>query len=500
MANILKSKDSINDASIYVIASSIAFAISIFSLPVYTRLLTPTAFGNALIFVILGKIVVGFVTFNLHFSTYRYYFELKDKWQEFRILNSTNLMFLVVVFFLTLLLAFFSFPLYNSVLLESEFNRDFVLLSITSGFLDYFVLYFTTLLTAQLKSIQFAAITISNVVLNTFLSIYFMAEYNLSYMGRVYGIVLSQIIFLLVLLYLCKYTLSFSFSYPSLKKSIRLTSPMIPNMVLGLSQNYLDKTILSHSKGAAALGNYSLGINFASVLKTIMDSVEKAWSPFFFKKALENTEESKKEIVEKFFSLAFVYMVMGLGIIYFSEEAIRILTTKAYFSAMYVVPLYVYFYLFAIFGYLSNAQLSIAEKIKFILPGALISAVVNIALNFILIPQFGTIGAGISIAITGLISQIFLFYYGMKSFPLPIKSRKIVGMYTILILFTILFYPIAYFDINIFLKIVIKLFLIALFFGLGLWYKFISGHLVISFMKNNKVFKSILHKNLKYFK
>ena len=493
---IFKSKGSIRGATIYVIASIIGFSISIFSLPIYTRILTPTDFGISLIFVIFGKIVVGFVTFNLHFSTYRYYFELKDKWHEFKTLNSSNLMFLLVIFFLTLLLTFFLFPLYNSFLSEGKFNRNFVMLSITSGFLDYFFLYFTTLLTAELKSLQFAAITISNVILNTLLSIYFMTEYNLTYMGRVYGIVLSQIISLLILLNICKYTLSFSFSYSNLKKSIRLTLPMIPQMSLGLSQNYLDKTILSYSKGADALGYYSLGINFASVLKTIMDAVEKAWSPFFFKKAFENTEESKKDIVEKFFSLAFVYMVMGLGVIYFSEEAIKILTTKAYFSAIYVVPVYVYFYLFAIFGYLSNAQLNIAEKIKYILPGAFISAVVNITLNFILIPQFGTIGAAISIAITGLISQIFLFYYGMKFFPLPIKWRKIVGMYTILILFTILFYPIAYFEINMFLKIVIKFFLIALFFGLGLWYKFISGHLVLSFMKSNKLFKSISHYKL----
>ena len=151
MANIFKSKGSINDASKYVIASSIAFAISIFALPIYTRLLTPTDFGISLIFVILGKIVVGFVTFNLHFSTYRYYFELKDKWQEFRTLNSTNLMFLVVVFLLTLLLIFFSFPLYKSFMFESKFNRDLVMLSVISGFLDYFILYFTTLLTAELK-------------------------------------------------------------------------------------------------------------------------------------------------------------------------------------------------------------------------------------------------------------------------------------------------------------------------------------------------------------
>ena len=88
---IFKSKGSIRGATIYVIASIIGFSISIFSLPIYTRILTPTDFGISLIFVIFGKIVVGFVTFNLHFSTYRYYFELKDKWHEFKTLNSLKI-------------------------------------------------------------------------------------------------------------------------------------------------------------------------------------------------------------------------------------------------------------------------------------------------------------------------------------------------------------------------------------------------------------------------
>jgi O-antigen/teichoic acid export membrane protein len=493
----VKNKSAFTNASIYLIASIISFAISIFSLPIYTRLLTPSDFGISLIFVMLGKIVVGFVTFNLHFSTYRYYFELKDKVQEFRILNSTSLLFLVIVFLITLFVSIFTFPLYNAFLFDGKLKRDFVLLSISSGFLDYFVIYFTTLLTAELKSIQFAAITIANIVLNTLFSIYFIIEYNLTYMGRVFGILFSQVIILIVLLAVCKNTLSLRFSFAHLKKSIRLTLPMIPQMGLGLSQNYLDKTILSYFKGAAALGNYSLGINFATVLKTIMDAVEKAWSPFFFKKGLENTPESKKAIVENFFSLAFIYMIIGLGIIYFSEEAIRILTTKAYFSAMYVVPVYVYFYLFAIFGYLSNAQLTIAEKIKFILPGAFASAITNILLNLILISQFGSIGAAISVAITGLISQIFLFYYGMKFFPLPLNWKKIIWMYVILILFTIPFYPLAYFDINFILKVLIKFILIALFFCVGLWYNFISSDLIISFSQNNKVLKLILPKNFK---
>jgi O-antigen/teichoic acid export membrane protein len=484
------------NATIYLFASFSSFGISILTLPVFTRLLSPADFGNTVLFVMIGKLVIGFVNFNLHFASYKYYFNYIEDQNKFNSLNSTNIIFLLIVFLSTLLIGKYLSSSIINIFFKKEFSETFVLLSILSGFLDYFFLYFTTILTAQLRAVNFALLTISSVLLNSLFSVLYIIEFKLSFWGRIYGILTAQVLVLIIAVYLCRNTLTWKVNIGYLKKSLKLTSPMIPQMFLGISQNYLDKSILSYSKGASSLGYYSLGVNFSTILKTIMDAVEKAWSPLFFKSANENSEESKSEIAKSFMSLAFIYMIIGLAVIYFSEEAIKILTTKQYYVAINIVPIYVYFYLFAIFGYLSNAQLSVSEKLKYILPGAFMGAIVNLVLNFILIPKIGPIGAAVSSAITALITQIVMFHFGMKHFPIPIRISKIVALYFVLFLFTSFFYIILPLDIHIIIKIFLKLFLITLFILYGFWIKVLNKKYLITILNNkylNLFFNRVKH-------
>jgi O-antigen/teichoic acid export membrane protein len=474
-------------ATIYLIASFSSFGISILTLPLFTRLMTPEDFGKTLIFLIFGKLIVGFVNFNLHYSTYRYYFDYKNNISVFKSLNSTNLLFLLICFFISLLLVAFFSKFIISHYYKNQMTEGILLLSLLSGFLDYFFLYFTTILTALQKPVSYAFVIILNSVLNVIFSIWFIISLNLSYIGRIYGIVVSQIIMLFIIIIICRKTLTLKFKFNFLKKSLKLTSPMIPQMILGISQNYLDKSLLSYKKGVATLGFYSLGLNFSNILKVIMDSIEKAWSPFFFKNAQENTVKSKNVIANAFMTLAYLYMTVGIGVIYFSEEAIKLLTTKEYYPAIYVVPVYVYYYLFAIFGYIANAQLSLTENMKYILPGSIAGCIVNIIFNIILISKFGAIGAAISAAITALISNSILFYFGMKFFPLPFDLKKIVSLYVLLLIFTLFAYLIISSDLNLFLKILIKISMILCFVLIGFWKKILTfDHLI--FLKGKNVF------------
>ena len=474
------------NASIYLFTSLISFGISILTLPIFTRLMSPADFGKTLIFLVFGKLVIGFVNFNLHYATYRYFFDFKNNIDKFKSLNSTNLIFLLIIFLITLsVIALFS----NYIIVnfyKDQLTESLLLLSVFSGFLDYIVLYFLTMLTAQLKSAAYAFLSIFNSLLNSFLSIYFIIEFHMTFIGRIYGIVLSQFLLLFIAIYFCRETFTLNFNFSFLRKSLKLTSPFIPHMALGISQNYFDKSMLSFSKGPATLGFYSLGLNFSNILKVIMDSLEKVWSPFFFKKALENTIQSKSVIADGFMTLSYLYMTIGIGVIYFSEEAIKVLTTKEYYPAIYVVPVYVYYYLFAIFGYIANSQLSLTEKIKYILPGSIAGTLVNVIFNILLINRYGAIGAAISAAITALVSNTILFYYGMKFFPIPFSINKIITQYSILIIYTFFFYVLIYFDVNEFLKILIKVILIFSFILFGFWRKIITiNHLLFIKGKND---------------
>ena len=260
----------------------------------------------------------------------------------------------------------------------------------------------------------------------------------------------------------------------SLQKSLKLTLPMIPHQLLGIIQGSFDKTMLNKFTGPSSVGFYSFGERFSLILKTMMDSVGKVWNAFFMEKAHENTKESKKAIVTRFYELAFIFMIIGLCLIYFSEEMIKILTTKEFYPSMYVVPIYVYFYLVAIIGTLSMNQISYSKKMIYILPASIISVIINVVLNIIFIPRFGAVGAAGATSIAALFQQIILFYYGMKLFPLPINKTRLFRLYFILIGMTVFAYPIMVMDINVFIKIVMKLVIISIFIIMGIRMKYIS--------------------------
>ena len=97
-------------------------------------------------------------------------------------------------------------------------------------------------------------------------------------------------------------------SLDSLKKSLKLTFPIIPQHIIGMIHGSFDKTMLNKFTGLGSVGFYSFGQRFSLVLKAIMDSVDKVWNPFFLNKAHENSKKSKQEIVKRFYELSFFYI------------------------------------------------------------------------------------------------------------------------------------------------------------------------------------------------
>ena len=464
----------VGNTSIYMFSSVFSFAVSILVLPVYTRYLSPSDFGVVILFLMFGSLLTGFLSINLHFSTYRYYFKYKNDLEKFRILNSTNMVFLLLIFLLSGGIIYFLSGWFSSILFDKLLTKKLIQLSFLSGCLEYLFLYMTTLLTAEIRSIPFTTITVSRILLNTILSFYFIFQYSLTYMARINALLITQVVIVLCLILITKNMFSSRISFASLKKSLKLSSPLILPQMIGMIQGSFDKTMLNKFTGSSSVGFYSFGEKFSLVLKTIMDSIAKVFNPYFLDKAHENTEESKREIVIRFYELAYLFMIIGLCLIYFSEEMIIALTTKEFYPSMYVVPVYVYYYLIGIIAHISMNQITYSEKMIYILPASIASVIINIALNIFLIPKFGAIGAAGATAIAALFQQLLLFYYGMKLYPLPLGKMRIARLYLIIMGLTIFIYPIMAMELNIIVKILMKITLIAIFVSMGIYYRYIS--------------------------
>ena len=89
------------DSSIYLSATVLSAAISFITLPIYTRYLSLADFGIVALFGMFGMMVSGLLSIGIQSATYRYYFKYKEDTDSFKVLNSTNLVFLFFVFLLS---------------------------------------------------------------------------------------------------------------------------------------------------------------------------------------------------------------------------------------------------------------------------------------------------------------------------------------------------------------------------------------------------------------
>jgi len=298
--------------------------------------------------------------------------------------------------------------------------------------------------------------------------------YSLTYLSIIYATLLTQGIMFVLLLFLTGNLLGIRFSPNHFKKSLKFSYPMVLRLVIGSINRSFDKMMLVNFSGLSSVGYYSFGEKFATVLKLIMDSIGKVWNPFFQNRAHENTQEAKNIIVKRYLEMSFLIMFIGFLLICFSEEMVIVLTTKEYYPAMYIVPIYVFYYLVGIMGMLSISQIQFSEKTLYILPASIVSVFLNISLNVLLIPVYGALGAVMALLFTSIFGSIVHLYFGFKLYPLPLKWWKLAGMFLFILIFTIPIYLLMTMDINFLVKIVIKIISILMFLILGLRFNFIS--------------------------
>ena len=123
------------DTSDYIKGAIFINFVSFITLPIYTRYLTPEDFGIIALSFIFGQITATIFSFGLSNATTRFFFEYKEKDQldNFKSLNTTNLIFQVVVFILIGLLIFLFSKNFSILIFKDENLKKIVFLSYVYG-------------------------------------------------------------------------------------------------------------------------------------------------------------------------------------------------------------------------------------------------------------------------------------------------------------------------------------------------------------------------------
>ena len=175
------------------------------------------------------------------------------------------------------------------------------------------------------------------------------------------------------------------------KRSWKFNAPLVPYYLSTTVLSTSDRIIIQNLVGKAQAGIYSVAYSASMVMTLLNYSLNAAIQPWLFAKM---KEKKYKEIPGVISSLLIVVAGLNLLLTAFAPEAIAILAPPEYSEAIWVVPpLAASVFVMFFYQHFVNVEFYFEDS-KIIAIASIGSAVLNVALNFLLIPVAGYLVAG----------------------------------------------------------------------------------------------------------
>ncbi|HIF5593613.1 TPA: lipopolysaccharide biosynthesis protein [Vibrio parahaemolyticus] len=171
----------------------------------------------------------------------------------------------------------------------------------------------------------------------------------------------------------------------------------------------MDRISLRFFHGISELGVYSVAISLSAFMTVFQSIFSTLWSPIGYKWFENNSVSSFKlkfKVASKFV-VQFTSVLMLLYLV-FSDLAVFILPPQ-YHESIGISKLLVLYPYFYIISEVSGIGINLEKKTKYLAQIMLACGAVNLSLNFLLTPKFGSLGASLAIALT------FCLYMTLKS-------------------------------------------------------------------------------------
>ncbi len=449
--------ETIKHSQNYFLAQIVTTGLAFISIPIFTRLFTQEDYGVVAVFNAYIAIAIIILSANSFTSVGRYYFEKESDFNEFL---GTTLILTSIIFSISMVL----FLLFYSQIASLMKLPDLVPILIipASIFIIANSIYFQ-IIQPQRRSLESAVISILQGSFSLVLAIILVLLLKENrYLGKMWATLLVGFIFsLYYLVQIIRYS-KLSFKKNHVYYILTYSIPLIPYALSGTILAYFDRIMINDAIGAAPAGIYSLGYNIAMLLAMVISATQTALMPDFFD--FLNTKQFQRldALVNKVFS---IITLAALGLILFSKEIVLIMADVKFHEGLVVVPIvvvgYVFFGMFTVYiRYIDYMKKTYYSSLIMILSG-----IVNIVLNFTLIPQFGYIAAAYSTVVSYFL--LFLMTWIVSKFILKQKLTplwKIWKPTTLLFIYFSFYYLLSLVITDFFFQIFVKLIVLTIFF------------------------------------
>lgn len=209
-----------------------------------------------------------------------------------------------------------------------------------------------------------------------------------------------------------------SFSLQTAKQLLSQGSAYFIAGLLIMVYTQIDKIMLGKIVDSTTVGIYSAALTIASLWMFIPNAIINSARPIIM--GLNNENKNVYIIKNKQLYCAIIWLgiVASIFITLFSEPLILLIYGEQFVEAIDVLVILIWSRIFALIGSIKAISLTVESLGRFQVYFVGIAAVINVGVNFLLIPRYGAIGAAISTLFAEVISALIAVLFFKETRPL----------------------------------------------------------------------------------
>jgi O-antigen/teichoic acid export membrane protein len=408
---------------IYGLGGLVSRILAVILLPLYTRYLSPSDYGKVETLIALTTVVGIALSAGIGSAFFRFYFDSPEPAARRRVLR-TSFWFIMGMATLGLAVGVALAGDISQLLFGTSKAADLVAASFVGLWAGMNWTQLTNLFRVEERSAAFVSASIANILVTVGATLILVVALDKGPIGVIVGNFTGTLAVYAVLVLYRREQLGLEFDRELLRRMNTFGLPLVPSALFLWVTNFSDRIFLVKLADVHEVGLYSVGVRIASALVLLLTAFRLAWPAFAY--SIEDDAAARRTYAYVLTYLVVVTTWVATGLALLSPWIVRWITSKPdYESASRVVgPLA--FSTVAFAGYMVVAigvGRSRRTQFNWVVTG--VAAMVNIALNLILIPPYGMMGAAIATIAAYTTMFLGMAWWSQRIYPVAYQWRRV---------------------------------------------------------------------------
>ncbi|MGA7414066.1 MAG: oligosaccharide flippase family protein [Bryobacteraceae bacterium] len=415
----------IRHSLVYGLGSVAAKAIGFLMVPFYTHYLSPADYGVLEILDLTVSLFGMFLNMGITTALLQAHGAAKTAGAK-QSAASTALVAVIATGLMTVLLSIAVARPISSMLLGPNVPSRYLLLSLSAFALNYISNLPGTYVRALEKSGWFATLEVSGLILALVLNILFVAVLKLGLFGVLLSSVLTAAVQAAVLIGWMLRRVGIAFSRSLLGQLISYGMPLILSNAALFALNFSDRYFLQHFRSLSVVGLYAVGYKFGFMVNYLLVlPFSSMWQARMY--IVHQRPDHPRIFGQLFMFYSVLLIFAALALAMFSPELVRLMVDREFRAAEPVIPIVAAAYVFCGIASFARTGTFVTGNTRILAIVGVATAVLNLGLNWALIPKAGMLGAAWATLASFVALAAANYWFSQRVIRLPLGIWRVLG-------------------------------------------------------------------------